>query len=130
MSSANVTAGVRVGVEIDWDALEPGVAVDLVEAGAGAPVGSEDYERWVRGAIYGVRFAITETNSMPCVVRLVELAVGEGTTATQVAAAAALAVWEAIGVELEGGVLARIHRRVVESRQQGADWLGDFATAP
>lgn len=126
MQCGNTTDGARVTVELDWDVLEAGVRVELVAAGEGAPVESPEVQRWIGGAMHGVRFAITAANSMPCLVRVTELAVGPGTTTTHVAAAAALAVWEALGLQPDPEVRERLDRRVAESRDADEDWLGDF----
>jgi len=120
--------GVRVGVRFDWDALEPGVLVDLVADGPAAPLDSPEFHAWVRGAVHGVHFALGRVTCMPCVVHVVELSVGvANATAMHVAAAAAFAVWEGLGVQPTPEVLARIHARVAESAHQPLGWLADLS---
>lgn len=127
--AATKSAGVRVVVAFDWDALEPGVQVDLVSDGSGEPVESEAFQTWVRGAVHGIYFALSCVACMPCVVRLVELGVGvENATGMHVAAAAAFAVWEGLGVEAPPETLARIHGLVAESRRHSMEWLVPFAS--
>ena len=75
-------AGVQVTVEMDWDALEPGVTVALGPTSSTPPPGTEAYDEWVRGVAYGVRFAITQVSSMPCVVKVVEIRGDSSTTPT------------------------------------------------
>lgn len=127
-SPAVEPTGVRVSVALDWDALEPGVQIDLESRADGAaPLDSPEFRAWVAGAVHGVRFALGHAHSMPCVVSVIELAVGpEGATATHVAAAAAFAVWEALQVEPAPETLASIHARVAESRGRELGWLPAF----
>ena len=127
-TSAFEPGGVRVSVQFDWDALEPGVLVDLVADGPAAPLDGPEFHAWVRGAVHGVHFALSRVTCMPCVVRVVELAVGVGNaTAMHVAAAAAFAVWEGLEVQPTPEVLASIHGRVAESAKHPLEWLADFS---
>lgn len=127
-SPAIDSSGVRVTVALDWDALEPGVQIDLeTHADGAAATDSPEFRAWVAGVVHGVRYALGHAHSMPCVVRVVELAVGpEGATSMHVAAAASFAVWEALGVSPAPEALASIHARVAESRERELGWLPDL----
>ena len=111
---------------MDWDALEPGVAVDLGPTSSTPPTDTDAYDQWVRGVIYGVQFAITHVSSMPCVVKVVEIRGDASTTPTLVAAAAASAVWDALSIEVTRDVHEAIRASVAESASHGHDWLGSF----
>lgn len=116
-------AGARVTVELDWDALEPGVAIELAD---GSP-GGDERDAWERGAMHGVQFALDTSRALPCVVRVTEICADASCSgATVVAAAAACAVWEALEVTPPEAALQRIDARVRESRARDRHWLGRF----
>lgn len=114
--------GARVTVELDWDTLEPEVTLavgELAEAGRRAA--------WEKGAVYGVGFALEAANALPCSVRITEIAgAGVETTPTVVAAAAAEAIWLAIGFAPPADVRARIARSVERGRRQPLSVLARF----
>ena len=119
--------GTRVTVELDWDTMNSGVLM-CAAAGYGAPgLDAREWSCGEQGAVYGVRFGLRLTNSLPCAVRITEVE-GEKshTNPTVVAAAAAYAVWEALGYEPPQEIHDRISGEVDVSRQRGGDYLGLF----
>lgn len=122
-------AGVEVTVQLDWDALEPGVQVDLQPSGEEATgMDTDEFRSWVTGAVHGVRYALAHAKATPCVVRVVQLAIPPtGACAAPVAAAAAFAVWEALGIEPTTKAITTIHQQVAMSSAHRRDWLPDFA---
>ena len=118
-----VPEGARVTVELDWDTLEPEVSV-----APGRSKGSRP-RVWEKGAVYGVGFALEAANALPCSVHITEIeAGGADTTPTVVAAAAAEAIWTAIGFAPPADVRARIARSVERSRRQPPSVLARFDT--
>ena len=120
--------GVQVTVQLDWDALEPGVQVVLQPSGEGATgMETEEFRSWVAGAVHGVRYALAHAKATPCVVRVVQLGIPTtGACAAPVAAAAAFAVWEALGIEPTTKAITSIHQQVAMSSAHRPDWLPDF----
>jgi hypothetical protein len=123
-------SGVRVSVELDWNVLEPSIAIHLSET-AGSPfskdLGDWDFLSWERGAIYGVKFALDQAIALPCAVRITEMTgqLGE-TNPTIVAAAAATATWGALEYEPSLEVQARLQAAVVASWGQSASHVESF----
>ncbi len=119
-------AGARVAVELDWDALEPGVVVRFAPRGRSAP-SSDVLAVWEQSVVHGVRYALAVARALPCGVLVSELCGDpEYTRPTVIAAAAAQAVWEALEIEPPAEVMARLQALVVESRERGPLWLADF----
>jgi len=126
----SVDGGVRVSVELDWNVLEPAIAIHLTDM-AGSPFAGElgdwDFLSWERGAIYGVKYALDVAIALPCAVRITEMCgeLGE-TNPTIVAAAAATATWMALEFVPPPEVLARVQAAVVDSRAQEPSHVGSF----
>ena len=119
-------AGVRITVELDWDTLQPGVELDFANQ-IGCPTDPAHLQAWEKGAVYGADFALSVARSMPCMVRITEMCGGtESTNPTLVAAATAMAVWEALAVVPPQAVMDSIGRQVGESESHEPDWLGTF----
>ena len=91
--------GTRVTVEVDWNVVEASIEADLFDAEPGADEGADaELEAWRDGAVQGAEHALATANALPCALRITEIwGESENTNATIVAAAAAHAVWEAIG---------------------------------
>ena len=119
--------GTRVSVELDWDTLEPAVMVCLTEDQGEMSTWSDVFACLEQGALYGVRFALKVANTLPCTVRITELTgEREHTNPTVVAAAAAYAVWGAVGYQPPSEVHARVQGEVESSRHRSRDYLGLF----
>ena len=119
-------AGARVSVELDWDAMEPGVEVRFAHRADGGPE-PDVLAVWERSVVHGVRFALKVARSLPCAVRVTELCGDPAhTRPTLIAAAAAQAVWEALEFEPPPAVRAAVVAWVEESRGRGPLWLAEF----
>jgi hypothetical protein len=109
-----VTAAVFVSVEIDWDALEPGVYFDPKGGQAEAIDISPETQR---GAVYGVNFAREKASTLPCAVRIKEIHGSETRrNPTLVAAATAHAMWEALGYMPDLETVQHVESTVLRSQ--------------
>jgi len=116
-----------VTVELDWDSLETGIQVNLVAPEPYTESQAADMLVWEQGAIYGVRFALSAANAMPCSVRITEMCGDSAcTNPTVVAAASAGAVWEALEIQPPFELVEIMAVRVRESRDRDRTWLGRF----
>lgn len=105
----------RVDVELDWDAPEAGVLVQVVRTTERCADAELFLDAWQRAAQYGARFAIQVVNTLPCLVNVVEVAASpRDSNATIVAAATARAVWSALrhvpDAELEAHIEGAVRR--------------------
>ncbi len=121
------SAGARVTVELDWDSMDMGIQVNLLDPQPVSARQAADMLAWEQGAIYGVRFALKAANTMPCSVRITEMC-GDAacTNPTVVAAASACAVWEALEISPPADLAEIMADRVRESREHERTWLGRF----
>lgn len=104
----------RVELKIDLEASTPGVTVELNENVWNAEIKKGAFPDWIEGAVYGAEFALRLAEISSASVRIVVIAgLLTDSTATNVAAAAANAVWNAVNFEVPQEVTDRINQAVL-----------------
>lgn len=90
---------------------------------------SPGYDDWIRGAVLGVEFALSQINNAAYAVTITEiLGLTSDTNPTIVAAAAALGVWEAADFDPGSSLLEFVQHKALTSWDLPGDALPSFET--
>lgn len=122
----------RVTVQVDPESQEPGVRVDCTGAGWSAQGGLEEvpaagYDDWKQGAGLGAFYALRVVRCPSGHVEVTRIiGLTTDTNPTIVGVAAALAVWQALGVDPPEIDLQRIEHLALTSWDRPADALPSF----